>query len=261
MHPANWRLINGEFLEAIPAPLARARGNAPARLLSQSDWLLRRKSDGRFVAARRGGELISMQRGSLDRQSQADLRQLEHAEAGGESLRPFSGLLAGLTALGLDESYGDAHQLPLVAEPTVLSFAGKDRYARPLWLTSGASRAWRDMRRAALAEDIMLEAISGYRSHQYQMGIFRRKIGRGIPVAEILTVNTAPGYSEHHGGNAMDIGAPGEPPAEESFDATPAFAWLRDNAARFGFSMSYPRGNPHGIVYEPWHWRWSAAGG
>lgn len=257
MHPANWRLINGEFLEAIPAALARARGNSVARLLSQSDWLLRRKADGRFVAARRRGQLVPMQRGSLDQRLQADLRQLEHAEAGSESLRPLTGLLDGLHTLGLDESYGNAHQLPLVAEPTVLSYAGKDRYARPLWLTSGAARAWRDMRRAAHAEGATLEAISGYRSHQYQMGIFRRKIGRGIPVAEILTVNAAPGFSEHHGGNAMDIGAPGAPAAEESFEGTPAFAWLQDNAARFGFSMSYPRGNPHGIVYEPWHWCWN----
>ena len=22
--------------------------------------------------------------------------------------------------------------------------------------------------------------------------------------------------------------------------------------------MSYPRDNPHGIVYEPWHWCWTA---
>ena len=259
MHPANWRLINGEFLEAIPAPLARAKGNAIARLLSQSDWLLRRKSDGRFVAARRRGQLLSLQRGSLDRRLQDDLRQLEHAEAGGGSLRPLSGLLEGLRALGLDETYGDSHQLALVPEPSVLDYAGKDRYARPLWLSAGAARAWRDMRRAAHAEGRTLEAISGYRSHQYQMGIFRRKLGRGIPVEEILTVNAAPGYSEHHGGNAMDIGSPGEPPAEESFEKTPAFAWLQANAARFGFSMSYPRGNPHGILYEPWHWRWSAA--
>jgi D-alanyl-D-alanine carboxypeptidase len=261
MHPANWRLINGEFLEAIPALLARAKGNATARLLSQSDWLLRRKADGRYVAARRQGQLLPLQRGSLDRRLRADLRQLEHAESAGESLRPLSGLLEGLQALGLDEGYGEAHQLALVAEPTVLSYAGRDRYARALWLTAGAARAWRKMRRAAQAQGISLEAISGYRSHQYQMGIFRRKLARGIAVAEILTVNAAPGYSEHHGGNAMDIGTPGEPAAEESFEHTRAFAWLRDNAARFGFSMSYPRDNPHGIVHEPWHWRWRATPG
>ena len=31
------------------------------------------------------------------------------------------------------------------------------------------------------------------------------------------------------------------------------------NAGDFGFVMSYPRDNPHGIVYEPWHWRFSAS--
>ena len=45
-----------------------------------------------------------------------------------------------------------------------------------------------------------------------------------------------------------------EPPAEESFEATDAFAWLTGNAGDFGFQMSYPRDNPHGITYEPWHW-------
>ncbi|RBC14748.1 D-alanyl-D-alanine carboxypeptidase family protein, partial [Xanthomonas oryzae pv. oryzae] len=59
--------------------------------------------------------------------------------------------------------------------------------------------------------------------------------------------------------DALDIGTPGEPPAEESFATTPAFAWLRNNANAFGYRLSYPRDNPHGIVYEPWHWRWSAA--
>ena len=109
----------------------------------------------------------------------------------------------------------------------------------------------------AAAGGIALEAISGYRSHDYQLGIFERKRARGLEVAEILQVNAAPGYSEHHGGEALDIGTPGEPPAEESFETTPAFAWLSQHAARHGFSLSYPRGNPHGIVYEPWHWRFA----
>ena len=34
------------------------------------------------------------------------------------------------------------------------------------------------------------------------------------------------------------------------------YAWLKDNAARFRFRLSYPRDNPHGIAYEPWHWCW-----
>src|SRR5690606_1680760 len=115
--------------------------------------------------------------------------------------------------------------------------------------------AWLRMRATAARDGIVLDAISGYRSHDYQLGIFERKLARGLSVDDILRVNAAPGFSEHHAGLALDIGTPGEPPAEESFEATPAFAWLLANAADSGFGMSYPRDNPHGIVYEPWHWR------
>jgi D-alanyl-D-alanine carboxypeptidase len=112
------------------------------------------------------------------------------------------------------------------------------------------------MQADALRNDIVLESISGYRSHDYQLGIFERKLARGQTVEEILTVNAAPGYSEHHGGCALDIGTPGEAPAEESFERTPAFAWLQEHANAYGFVMSYPRDNPPGIIHEPWHWCW-----
>ncbi|HVT32680.1 MAG TPA: D-alanyl-D-alanine carboxypeptidase family protein, partial [Rhodanobacteraceae bacterium] len=39
---------------------------------------------------------------------------------------------------------------------------------------------------------------------------------------------------------------------------SPAFAWLKRHASRFGFRLSYPRRNRHGIAYEPWHWCWHA---
>jgi D-alanyl-D-alanine carboxypeptidase len=259
MHPADWRLINGERLEAIPARLARARGNATARALSTSEWLLRRKRDGRFVAVGRGGAVRELQRGILDRADRDDLVELEYADQFGASPRPIAGLLRRLHELGLDEAaYADQTGLALVPEPHVLAGAGYDRYRRPLWLLDPAARAWRAMQSSARADGIALEAISGYRSHDYQLGIFRRKLARGQSVAEILRVNAAPGFSEHHGGGAMDIGTPGEPAAEESFEATPAFAWLRDRAAGFDFVMSYPRDNRHGIDYEPWHWRHGA---
>ena len=113
------------------------------------------------------------------------------------------------------------------------------------------------MQAAAQADGAVLEAISGYRSHAYQLGIFERKRERGLAVDDILQVNAAPGFSEHHSGLALDIGTPDEPPAEESFEVTSAFEWLSKHAADHGFVMSYPRDNPHGIVYEPWHWRFN----
>lgn len=267
--PRDWRLINGEHFEALPAALARARANATARALSRADWLIRRKDDGRYLAAasrhagrpriepltpaaRRHGDTLQRFAAGLYRSPRDGSR--EAAEL------PLHGLPALLHALGLPDDYGDQHALALVAEPRRLAFAGLDRYRRPLWLHEDTARAWARMREAARRDGVVLESISGYRSHAYQLGIFRRKLARGQTVEQILAVNAAPGYSEHHSGRALDIGTPGEPPAEESFETTAAFAWLGAHAGAFGFVMSYPRDNPHGIVYEPWHWCWRHGG-
>lgn len=257
-----WRLINAPLLDAIPAALARPRSNTTARTLASADWLIRRKRDGGFLAAARRDDAIWRIEpfAPLPARTEAALRALVGRldRRAPNATLALGNLAAMLQQLGVPDGYGDAHGLPLVAEPAQLAFAGFDRYQRALWLTEPAAAAWQRMRRAALADGVRLEAISGYRSHAYQCGIFGRKIGRGQTVPQILTVNAAPGYSEHHSGRALDIGTPGQPPAEESFEQTAAFAWLTDSAPRFGFLLSYPRNNPHGIVYEPWHWCWHA---
>jgi D-alanyl-D-alanine carboxypeptidase len=263
MKPLDWHMVNSPGAEAWPARLVRARASADARVVSRADWVLRRKHDGRFLAALGEGRLHALVPG-LSREPGLDsvLTALgAPAERAGDLLHlPLDGLHDRLHWLGLDEGYGERTGLALFAEPSRLEYAGLDRYRRVLWLIAPAARGWRRMHAAALADGITLQAISGYRSHDHQLGIFERKLARGLSVEQILTVNAAPGYSEHHGGVALDIGAPGEPPAEESFDATPAFAWLQQCAREFGFRMSYPRDNPHGITYEPWHWRWHPAG-
>lgn len=261
----DWRLINGQTLEALPAALGKPRGSRTARALAGADWLLRRKTDGRYLAAAvRNGRscrlLLLDPLGPRYRRELAELCWRLAPTAGGRVplALPLGDLSAVLHELGLPDDYGERHALSLVPEPRTLAWAGFDRYRRPLWLLDPAARAWERMRRTALDEGIVLQAISGYRSHAYQLGIFRRKLARGLSVTQILAVNAAPGYSEHHGGCALDLGAPGEPPAEESFEATEAFAWLCRRAGEFGFALSYRRGNPHGIVYEPWHWCWRA---
>lgn len=250
-----WHLINGRTVDAVPAASARARGNHDARQLSQARWLLRRKRDGRYLATLdTRGRLHPMD--SSARRHDAGLAELLHAleSTGAPVTLPTHATEATLATLGVPSDYGDRHGLPLVPEPGTLWFAGFDRYRRALWMQAGAARAWRRMQAAARRDDVVLEAISGFRSHDYQLGIFRRKLARGLDVGEILAVNAAPGFSEHHSGRALDISCPGEPAAEESFEATTAFEWLTANAGRYGFAMSYPRDNPHGIVYEPWHW-------
>ncbi|MFC3551146.1 M15 family metallopeptidase [Lysobacter cavernae] len=255
-------LINTPEIELWPGGLLRARSNHDARALSRARHVLRRKRDGRFLAADLPEGLLALvPRLRREPGLEAALDALDahpaHLRAGIEHVGelPLDRLEERLHALGLDDGYGERTGLALVAEPDWLALAGFDRYRRPLWLHPAAARAWTHLREAAQRDGLVLEAISGYRSHDYQLGIFERKLARGQSVAEILNVNAAPGYSEHHSGLALDISAPDEPPAEESFERTTAFAWLRDHAGGHGFVMSYPRDNPHGIVYEPWHWR------
>ncbi len=257
-------LINTPEIELWPGGLLRARSNDDARALARARHVLRRKRDGQYLAVDLPEGLLPLvprlaREPGIDSALDAlDAAPLRH-RAGLDAIAalPLDRLRERLHALGLDDSYAERSGLALVAEPALLGYAGADRYRRPLWLLAPAARAWTSLRDAALRDGVVLEAISGYRSHAYQLGIFERKLARGLTVAEILTVNAAPGYSEHHSGCALDIGTPDQPPAEESFERTTAFAWLQANAGAYGFVMSYPRDNPHGIVYEPWHWRYA----
>lgn len=266
MRNAPHLLINTPDIEIWPGGLLRARSSHDARLLARASHLLRRKCDGRYLAAQLPRGLMPLVNRLMEEPGiEPALSALDACLSQPARIPPPHGelplhqLQQRLDQLGLDSAgYAAQTGLSLVAEPAHLRLAGFDRYRRPLWLTRGAARAWQRMQQAAAGDGIALEAISGYRSHAYQLGIFERKLARGLVVSEILTVNAAPGYSEHHGGNALDISAPGEPAAEESFEQTAAFAWLQQRAAGFAFHMSYPRDNPHGIVYEPWHWCFSS---
>ncbi len=256
-------LINTPEIELWPGGLLRARSNHDARVLARSRHVLRRKRDGRYLAAALPEGLMPLvpqlkrEPGlifALDALASSAIQR--HSRPPSNDELPLTRLRVHLATLGLDDSYAIRTGLPLVAEPVELALAGVDRYRRALWLRPQPARAWLRMRDGALRDDVVLEAISGYRSHDYQLGIFQRKRARGLGIDDILSVNAAPGYSEHHSGHAIDIGAPGEPAAEESFEHTAAYSWLAEHAGDHGFAMSYPRGNPHGIVYEPWHWCW-----
>lgn len=253
--PRPTELVNGPEVDAVPAHAFRARANADARRLAAADWLLRRKRDGRYLATVDARGRVQPLHPQARRHDPGLLDILARLEAGApEGLLPIGPLQGLLRSLGVPGDYGPRHGLALVPEPARLALAGRDRFGRPLFLAHRTAGAWQRLRDAARRDGVVLEAISGFRGHHYQLGIFRRKLARGQRVDDILAVNAAPGYSEHHSGRALDIGTPGEPAAEESFESTPAFAWLRDHAGAFGFRLSYPRDNPHGITYEPWHW-------
>lgn len=160
-----------------------------------------------------------------------------------------------LRELAIDPARLAAYRPPACAEPARLVLAGLDGAGRELWLRADAAGAWRRMRAAARADGIGLVPVSGFRSAEYQAGLLARKLARGQPLAAILKVSALPGHSEHHLGTTLDLHAGDGPVLEAGFESTAAFAWLQQHAGRFGFELSYPRDNPWGIAYEPWHWR------
>lgn len=159
-----------------------------------------------------------------------------------------------LAALGITDDIIAAKALPFHAEASTLVVAETDAQGNAHLLIPAAADAWQDMKLAASADGIMIELVSAFRSIERQVGIIRNKLAQGLSIDTILTLSAPPGYSEHHSGCAIDINTPGCRPTEEEFDGTQAFAWLNAHAGRFGFSLSYPRNNALGFIYEPWHW-------
>lgn len=156
--------------------------------------------------------------------------------------------------LGIPADYGADGGPPNFDEALELVDVGPNLVGRMQRLTPLAAERWAAMAAAAEGDGVTLLLVSGFRSVDYQARLIRKKINAGQSIAEILAVNAAPGFSEHHTGQAIDIATPGSRPLTEEFEATPAFGWLGENAASYGFSMTYPRDNPWGFVYEPWHW-------
>jgi zinc D-Ala-D-Ala carboxypeptidase len=156
-----------------------------------------------------------------------------------------------LCGLGIGEIYKKRKPFP---EATELVSIGRDIYEREQKLAPSAATAWREMKSAAGNDGIILLVVSAFRSVAYQRQIIDRKLAAGQKMEQILRVSAAPGYSEHHTGRAIDVTAHACKPLTEEFERTSAFAWLVRQAKDFGFTMTYPRDNKLGVIYEPWHW-------
>ena len=108
----------------------------------------------------------------------------------------------------------------------------------------------------AMLEDMKKEGldpkvVSAYRSFEQQKnlkGIYLQTYGSGAN-----KFSADQGYSEHQLGTTVDIINNGNN-LTLNFENTPEFKWLKDNAWRYGFILSYPKNNGY-YIYEPWHWR------
>jgi zinc D-Ala-D-Ala carboxypeptidase len=159
------------------------------------------------------------------------------------------------TSLGIPSDYPLRRSLPLQQEAKRLVSIGRAvDDGKNLRVTPGTATAWRRMHAAALADGVTLLPVSAFRSVAQQARIIRSKLATGESLASILRLVAAPGCSEHHTGRAIDVASPAELRLDTAFARTREYRWLRRHASRFGFVLSYPRRNPHGIAFEPWHW-------
>ena len=101
---------------------------------------------------------------------------------------------------------------------------------------------------------------SGYRSPAYQALIFLYYLKfYTFNFKKVIKRVAIPGYSEHGDpkGQAIDFMTLEGIPSDEKpslFEKTVEYKWLTNNAAAFGFILSYPKNNKKGIIFEPWHW-------
>lgn len=106
---------------------------------------------------------------------------------------------------------------------------------------------------------------SAYRSYKYQdnlyWGYVQDHIDEGMSQKEAEDAaseySSRPGYSEHQTGLCVDFMTNTMSDLDESFENTRAFAWLEQNAHKYGFILRYPKDkvDTTKYKYEPWHYR------
>tara|TARA_Y100001968_G_scaffold8330_1_gene7006 strand:- start:5080 stop:5775 length:696 start_codon:yes stop_codon:yes gene_type:complete len=130
-----------------------------------------------------------------------------------------------------------------------------------IWVHKDMSKSLLRMRQDAKTDGVYLVLLSGYRSIKLQDEIFYSlKSIRNQSAAERARVSAPPGYSEHSTGFAIDFGDANyrETDFEVEFENTDAFIWLKNNASKYHFKMSFNKNNKN-VDYEPWHWRYEGS--
>lgn len=128
----------------------------------------------------------------------------------------------------------------------------------------------RELIAAAKEDGISLAIVSGYRTMERSRLLYNNKIaeyknmGYDDAAARVAAARwvAPPGTSEHHSGLAMDIVSADYytkySDLVEAFENDKEAIWLKDNCARFGFILRFPKDKTEitGINFEPWHFRY-----
>jgi D-alanyl-D-alanine carboxypeptidase len=143
------------------------------------------------------------------------------------------------------------HYVPESLSDVNLTYAYDE--SRTFKLHSKVMPFFNDMVKDAKEDGIDLWVVSAYRSFETQAqlkGQYLVNYGSG---ANAFSADQ--GFSEHQLGTTIDFTTAGRGGGLDGFQTTPAYAWLKENAHKYGFTLSYPENNSF-YVYEPWHWRY-----
>jgi D-alanyl-D-alanine carboxypeptidase len=117
----------------------------------------------------------------------------------------------------------------------------------------------RAMARSARNAGARLAVQSAYRSYSTQAATFSYWV-RESGYAAAIKSSARAGHSEHQLGTTIDFRSYGgsAPWYYADWGKTRAGTWLRTNAWRYGFVMSYPQAKTSVTcyAYEPWHFRY-----
>ena len=117
----------------------------------------------------------------------------------------------------------------------------------------------RAMAAAARRAGARLAVQSAYRSYSTQKSTFAYWV-RVSGYSAAIRSSARAGHSEHQLGTTVDFRSYGgsAPWYLADWGKTKAGAWLRNNAWKYGFIMSYPKGKASltCYAYEPWHFRY-----
>ena len=149
------------------------------------------------------------------------------------------------------------HALPADYDPEV-ELLGSHYSIVQEGLRPEAAQAFLAMAQAAREEaGLKLYSVSAYRSYGHQSWSYQRYAAAdGAEAAD--TYSARPGHSEHQTGLALDVNTAS---LSDHFEETAEYAWLQENAARFGFILRFPEGKEDvtGYQFEPWHYRYVGA--
>ena len=151
--------------------------------------------------------------------------------------------------------------LPRSYSPPDLATTDRAGFDGPFLVRSFVLDDLAALRSAAEAAGAPLELAAAYRSHAQQADLFDRReatLGR----TGALEGTARPGHSEHQLGTAVDFKERGAADVTAAWGRSSAGRWMRANAHRFGFVLSYPEGRDAVTCYkyEPWHFRYFGRG-